>query len=299
MKKFYILHRGNVWGKDKISEEEIFKAIGLKENSKILLNQIPGLLRKFKKKTKDYTQKKFPNKKSSFDMIIYHTVHKNGRVVAEKQIYCDVNLIDKEKIKKLNYSRFKKSYLFPKKLAKVFREYKLALKEKIEKQSRIIRGPVGKNEKSLMKFENQLKNYVNQHYSLLVKILLNDKDKRKRIDTAQLLVWADNKNLPKILLQAFKDPSHAVHNNAASSILWLLIERKKIGAEIKIRPVYDLLKHPSVGCKNKAAFLLLELIKQKRKIKIPNNIKNILIKMAQSRQPNNSEPAKQILSKIK
>jgi len=294
MKDLYTLHQGNIWGLNRISEKDFFKTIGFREGIKVSLSRAWKLEKQFRKRSEKYFQKKAPNKKVDFEMIIYAVVHKAGRAVAEHQIYCDIDLIDKKK-EKSRYSNLKKTFTFPQKIKKLFDKYKIALQKEFEKQTknRVLKG---KNDKSLLKVERQLKIQVNQHFPLLQKILLNDKNEIKRADAAWLLLWGDAKGIPRLLLKVLsEDPSSAVANNAGHSLLFLLKEKK---VKLKARPIYNLLRRPSTICRNKGAFLLLELIKQNKRIKVPKNIKDLLLKMANSKQPNNSDPAKQILNEI-
>lgn len=286
MEIIYTLHQGNIWGCKEVSEEKIFEAIGLKDGSKFLFKEAFNLQKEFQKKAERYIKKRFPFKKARTDLVIYHVVHRKGNPSEKYQAFCDINLYDEPKSNPP--LELKEGFSLPKKIKEVFKRYQVELHKIIERQARKSRVVKDINQTSLMCLEGNLKKLVNQNYSLLTKILLKDKNKNKRADAAWLLSWTDNGSAPGFLFKAFKDRSHGVHNNAAHSLLQIA-KIKKI--KLKIRAIYNLLRHHSTICRNKGAFLLLEALKQKKETSIPKDIENILLKMRSCRQPNNREPA--------
>ncbi len=291
MTKKYTIHKGNIWGANNIDEDKIFKKIGLKEGQKITLDKFYKKEDKFKKGAKKILKEKFPKKEINFDSIIYRTVHERGKVTAKQQIYCDINLVPKKRKKK--FKKFTKTFKLPKELKQSFKAYQKAMQKEFNKKDR--ESVASKKDKNLKHYERKLTKHVKKYYDTLRKIVLNDKNEKNRIQAAHLLNWASKEKYhetSKILSRTLeKDPSYGVSNNAAIALSNIPTNK----SELKPKSIYALIKKHSTICRNKAAWLLLKLLKKNKDIEIPSDVKKIIEKMAQCRQPNNFDPAQKIL----
>ncbi|TET47827.1 PDZ domain-containing protein [candidate division TA06 bacterium] len=110
---------------------------------------------------------------------------------------------------------------------------------------------------TMQAYEREFLDSVQPNVKELVTIL-----KRGSVDqrakAACLLKWArDKESVIDPLVEAFDDPSHRIHNDAARSLL--AISRTGV-EEIPIEPVIGLLSHEAWPCQNKAVYLLLSLL---------------------------------------
>lgn len=131
----------------------------------------------------------------------------------------------------------------------------------------------------------------------LVDILRCDRSPTHRATAAFLLAHlADGNEVVRLLLPSLRDPSAEVRNNALRVLGYIALRHGEI--DVPVAPVAAALHYPSTLDRNKASFVLLGLAERPACRAAILREGAVLLKMLALQQPNNHDPAWQILCKI-
>ncbi len=151
----------------------------------------------------------------------------------------------------------------------------------------------------------QLKDYLprlneaaRKNQKQLQLILQDEKNDEARGDAAYLLAHLkDSKAVIRALLPSIKDPSGYVRNNVLRVLSDLAFRHPDV--DLPVETFIEALNFPETTDRNKASAVLASLSsKEVNKEVLRREAKEILLKMAQLRQPNNRDHAEAILKNI-
>lgn len=150
----------------------------------------------------------------------------------------------------------------------------------------------------LQPFLEKFNSMVPKNEAKLVEILQKDKRAKYRGNAAYLLAHIKSgRQLVKHLIPQIRDSSSLVRNNVVRVFTDLASKHPEI--EMPIEPFLQALQFPTTTDRNKAAYTLVPLSRKKRnKRLIVDRAGSTLIEMLKLQQPNNHEPAYEILKNI-
>ncbi len=133
-------------------------------------------------------------------------------------------------------------------------------------------------------------------------VLLNSSDEEHRASAATFIGAANDKNsVADVLLKAIRDSYPGVRNNAARVMIPIVKYGIKSGKyKIPAEPFIEMLHLPTVTDRNKAAAVITHSLKNNEKLGkiVKEKAGPLLVKMAESKQPNNFMYARPIIKKI-
>ncbi len=129
-------------------------------------------------------------------------------------------------------------------------------------------------------------------------ILKNDKRAHFRANAAFLLAHIKSgQKLVQYLLPQIQDSSDLVRNNSMRVLSEIAMRHPDMA--IPVEPIIGALHYPTTTDRNKAAYILLYLSKKEmNKPKIVQGAGEVLIEMLKLQQPNNHDPAFEILKSL-
>lgn len=150
----------------------------------------------------------------------------------------------------------------------------------------------------LKRFEAPLRAGVAKHREQLVKILREDANFQNRGIAAYLLGHTEQPGpMVAALLPSLRDPSSYVRNNAMR-VLGFAVQRHK-GVEIPLAPILKAIEYPDTTDRNKALYVLDGIAADRRhRDAIVRQAGPTLVRLLRLRQPNNHDPAYEVLKKI-
>jgi hypothetical protein len=139
------------------------------------------------------------------------------------------------------------------------------------------------------------------HFDDLVAILHDDHRPSHRAAAAYLLAFSkDGAKVVTALLPSLRDPSSLVRNNAMRVIAEIALHHPEV--DVPLDPVLDALAFPASSDRNKAAMILEGLLARPSASGMHRHIVAragpVLLALLRLEQPNNHEPAYEILKKI-
>lgn len=150
----------------------------------------------------------------------------------------------------------------------------------------------------LRPFLDQFQKLVPINEKKLVQILKNDSRSWYRANAAFLLAHAKNgKDIVSYLLPSVHDSADVVRNNATRVLSEIASKHPEI--DISLPPILKAMNYPMTTDRNKAAYVLVSLsAKEKNRKAIIESSGETLIEMLKLEQPNNRQPAYEILKNI-
>lgn len=134
----------------------------------------------------------------------------------------------------------------------------------------------------------------------LTAVLRNDRDHERRAAAAFLLAYAkDRKQVIDALLPSIDDPSSKVRNNVLRVLV--MIQQNADKVVVPLKPVLAAMRFPTTTDRNKAAYLLAGIATHAStadRARIARELGDTLLVMAAMKQPNNRDPAIDILKAI-
>lgn len=138
------------------------------------------------------------------------------------------------------------------------------------------------------------------HVAELTAVLRKDRNEDRRGAAAFVLAYArDRKQVIDALLPSIDDPSSGVRNNVVRVLL--MIQLKADAVVVPIKAALHALRFPTTTDRNKAAYLLTGIAKHASpadRARIAREAGDTLVAMAAMQQPNNRDPAIDILKAI-
>lgn len=138
------------------------------------------------------------------------------------------------------------------------------------------------------------------HVAELTAVLRGDRDHERRAAAAFLLAYAkDRKQVIDALLPSIDDPSSGVRNNVMRVLV--MIQQSADTVVVPLKPVLHAMRFPTTTDRNKAAYLLAGIAKHASaaaRAQIARELGDVLIVMVAMKQPNNRDPAIDILKAI-
>jgi hypothetical protein len=138
------------------------------------------------------------------------------------------------------------------------------------------------------------------HVAKLTAVLRSDRNHERRAASAFLLAYAkDRKQVIHALLPSIDDPSSAVRNNVMRVLV--MIQQNASAAVVPLKPVLRAMRFPTTTDRNKAAYLLAGIARHASaadRTRIARQLGDVLLVMAAMKQPNNRDPAIDILKAI-
>lgn len=154
--------------------------------------------------------------------------------------------------------------------------------------------------------KNDLKNIlpklqegIKKHKHALFNVIKNSDDNQKRADAIFILANdTSDQELAHFLINYIDDSSDLVRNNAMRVLGAIVAKHKVSGLDVK--KIFKALNYPYVTDRNKAAYILSELVKTDSNIhaKVIKHAGNTLIELLKLKQPNNHDFAYEILKEI-
>ena len=136
-----------------------------------------------------------------------------------------------------------------------------------------------------------------EHQTQLVRVLREEADASKRAAAAFVLAhMEDAGELVETLLLSVSDPSSSVRNNVLRVLAFIANGQDSI--PIPVEPVLEALDYPSTSDRNKAAFVLAGLSGRPEYREAILSAAPVLLRLLRLDQPNNHDPAYQILRKV-
>jgi len=136
-----------------------------------------------------------------------------------------------------------------------------------------------------------------EYETQLVRVLREEADASKRAAAAFVLAhMEDAGELVEIIMPSVRDPSSRVRNNIMRVLAF--IAAKQGGASIPIEPVLQALDYPSASDRNKAASVLVGLSGRPENREAILSAALVLLRLLRLEQPNNHDPAYQILRQV-
>lgn len=134
----------------------------------------------------------------------------------------------------------------------------------------------------------------------LTAVLRSDRNHERRAAAAYLLAYAkDRKQVINALLPSIGDPSSGVRNNVMRVLV--MIQQNADTVVVPLKPVLRAMRFPTTTDRNKAAYLLAGIAKHASaadRTRIARELGDMLLVMAAMKQPNNRDPAIDILKAI-
>lgn len=150
----------------------------------------------------------------------------------------------------------------------------------------------------LASYLDQFNRRVPPNESKLARILKEDERAGFRANAAFLLAHIQNgASVARYSLESIRDPSSLVRNNTLRVLSEIANSHPEI--DVPLAPVLNALEFPSTTDRNKAGYTLVGLSKlEKNKTPIAKSSGRTLLLMLKLAQPNNHDPAYQILQNI-
>jgi hypothetical protein len=159
---------------------------------------------------------------------------------------------------------------------------------------------LGFNHPDLEHREDAFIEKVPHHVAELTAVLHSDRAAERRAAAAFLLPYAkDRKQVINALLPSIDDPSSGVRNNAMRVLV--MIQQSADTVVVPLTPVLRAMRFPTTTDRNKAAYLLAGIAKHAPaadRARIARELGDVLVVMAAMKQPNNRDPAIDILKAI-
>jgi hypothetical protein len=134
----------------------------------------------------------------------------------------------------------------------------------------------------------------------LTAVLRSDRDHQRRAAAAFLLAYAkDRKQVITALLPSIDDPSSGVRNNVMRVLV--MIQQNADTVVVPLVPVLHAMRFPTTTDRNKAAYLLAGIARHASaadRARIRRELGDMLLVMVAMKQPNNRDPAVDILKAI-
>jgi hypothetical protein len=141
---------------------------------------------------------------------------------------------------------------------------------------------------------------VPAHVAELTAVLRKDKRNERRAAAAFLLAYArDRQQVIDALVPSIDDPSSFARNNVMRVLV--MIQQKVDTVVVPLAPVLHAMRFPTTTDRNKAAYLLAGIAKHastQDRARIAREVGELLVVMADMKQPNNRDPAIDILKAI-
>ena len=134
----------------------------------------------------------------------------------------------------------------------------------------------------------------------LTAVLRDDREDKRRAAAAFTLAYArDPRQVIDALVPSIDDPSELVRNNVMRVLV--MIQRQADAVVVPLAAVLRAMHFPTTVDRNKAAYALVEIAKRspsRDRVRIAREVGDVLVAMAAMSQPNNRDPAVQILQSI-
>jgi hypothetical protein len=134
----------------------------------------------------------------------------------------------------------------------------------------------------------------------LTAMLRDDREDKRRAAAAFALAYAhDRQQVIDALVPSIDDPSGLVRNNVMRVLV--VIQQKADAVVVPLAAVLRAMHFPTTADRNKAAYALVEIAKRSSpadRVRIAREVGDVLVAMAAMSQPNNRDPAVQILRAI-
>jgi hypothetical protein len=134
----------------------------------------------------------------------------------------------------------------------------------------------------------------------LTAVLRSDRNNQRRAAAAFVLAYAkDRKQVIDALLPSIDDPSSGVRNNVMRVLV--MIQHGADTVVVPLKPVLHAMRFPTTTDRNKAAYLLAGIAKHASaadRARIARELGDELLAMVAMQQPNNRDPAIDILKAI-
>ena len=138
------------------------------------------------------------------------------------------------------------------------------------------------------------------HVAELTALLRSDRTHERRAAAAFLLAYAkDRKQVIDAVLPSIDDPSSGVRNNVMRVLV--MVQQSADTVVVPLKPVLRAMRFPTTTDRNKAAYLLAGIAKHAPaadRTRIARELGDVLVVMAAMKQPNNRDPAIDILKAI-
>lgn len=138
------------------------------------------------------------------------------------------------------------------------------------------------------------------HVAELVTVLHDDRDPDRRAAAAFLLAYGtDRTQIIDALVPSIDDPSGPVRNNVLRVLV--MIQQRADTVVVPLPAVMRAMRFPTTTDRNKAAYALVEIAKRAGaddRARILRDLGDVLVAMAAMQQPNNRDPAVEILKTI-
>lgn len=156
----------------------------------------------------------------------------------------------------------------------------------------------GFENQKLVPFLEKFNQLIPRNEKKLVRSLKQDARAQFRGNAAFLLAHIKNgQSIVKYALGSVRDPSGMVRNNVVRVLFEIAWKHPEI--EIPLEPILQVLKFPATTDRNKAGYTLVYLSqKEKNKKDIIRSAGAILLEMLKLQQPNNHDPAYEILKNV-
>ncbi len=155
---------------------------------------------------------------------------------------------------------------------------------------------------SVKKIISEMSDMADSEFDHLVNVLFNSSDVSHRMSAATFIGAAKDKNkVTDVLLKAIKDNYSGVRNNAARVMIPITKYGIKSGKyKVPAEPFIEMLHLPTVTDRNKAAAVIAHSLKNNKKLGeiVKEKVGPLLVKMAESKQPNNFMYARPIIKNI-
>lgn len=159
---------------------------------------------------------------------------------------------------------------------------------------------LGFNHPDLEHREDAFIEKVPGHVAELTAVLRSDRAHERRAAAAFLLAYAkERKQVINALLPSIDDPSSGVRNNVMRVLV--MIQQRADTVVVPLKPVLRAMRFPTTTDRNKAAYLLAGIAKHAPaadRTRIARELGEVLVVMAAMKQPNNRDPAIDILKAI-
>jgi hypothetical protein len=158
----------------------------------------------------------------------------------------------------------------------------------------------GFNHPDLEAREDVFIDQVPGHVAELVAVLHGERDRDRRAAAAFLLAYgADRTQIVDALVPSIDDPSALVRNNVLRVLV--MIQQRADAVVVPLPAVIRAMRFPTTTDRNKAAYALVEIAKRATaddRAHIVHELGDVLVAMAAMQQPNNRDPAIEILKTI-
>jgi hypothetical protein len=159
---------------------------------------------------------------------------------------------------------------------------------------------LGFNHPDLERREDLFIDKVPDHVAELTAVLRDDREAKRRAAAAFALAYArDRQQVIDALVPSIDDPSELVRNNVMRVLV--MIQQKADAVVVPLAAVLRAMHFPTTVDRNKAAYALVEIAKRSPpadRVRIAREAGDVLVAMAAMSQPNNRDPAVEILQSI-